>query len=136
MAQPQDFATVLNRYKANLTEYKATGNSAYRTMVETDKAWLDSYVQALNSQSQQKQTAIQQFVSTYEQANPELAQMQRQMKEIQTEGPVLQDIYETEKTATEEEPVDYTDYYIKAGLIVGVGVLAFVVSSFRPLNTI
>jgi alkyl hydroperoxide reductase subunit AhpF len=135
MAQ-QDFTTVLNRFKSNLTEYKATGNSAYKTAIDTDKAWLDAYIGSLQAQSQQQQNAITQFVAKYEQTNPELVQMQKQMKEIQAEGPKVQDLYETEKEATKEEPIDYSTYYVKAGLIVGVGALALLVSSFRPLNTI
>jgi hypothetical protein len=132
----QDFTTVLNRFKSNLTEYKATGNSAYRTAIDTDKAWLDAYIGSLQAQSLQQQNAIQRFVANYEQTNPELVQMQKQMKEIQEEGPKVQDLYETEKEATKEEPVDYSTYYVKAGLIVGVGALALLVSAFRPLNTI
>jgi flagellar biosynthesis chaperone FliJ len=119
-----------------MTEHKATGNSAYKTMVDKDKAWLDAYVETLNAQSQQQQSSIQKFVANYEKTNPELVEMQKQMKEIQKEGPKLQDIYETEKEANKEEPVDYSTYYVKAGLIVGVGALALLASSFRPLNTI
>jgi chromosome segregation ATPase len=135
MAQ-QDFSTVLNRFKSNMTEYKATGNTAYKVAIDTDKAWLDAYIESLRTQSQQQQAAIQSFIANYEQTNPELVQMQKQMKEIQSEGPKLQDIYETEKEANKEEPVDYSTYYVKAGLIVGVGALALLASSFRPLNTI
>lgn len=135
MAQ-QEFSTVLNRFKSNLTEYKTTGNTAYKTAIDTDKAWLDAYIGSLQAQSLQQQNTIQRFVANYEQTNPELVQMQKQMKEIQEEGPKVQDLYETEKEATKEEPVDYSTYYVKAGLIVGVGALALLVSAFRPLNTI
>lgn len=135
MATQVDFDFVLERYKKNLTDLKVSGNTALRTAVDTDKAWLDAYINYLNGKSEQQQGYIQRFVANYEQANPELVQMQQEMKKIQEDGPKLQDIYETEKKAQEEEPIDYTPYYVKAGLIVGVGALVAVVSAFRPVYT-
>lgn len=132
----QDFDTVLNRYQKNLTDYKVTGNAALKPAVETDKAWLDSYIASLEQQSQQQQSYIQKFMSDYQRTNPDLIEMQSKMKEIREKGPVLQDAYETEKKAAEEEPIDLTSYYVKAGLIVGVAVAVGLVSAFRPRNTI
>jgi hypothetical protein len=128
----QTFETVLARYQQNLTEYKVTGNGALKPAIDTDKKWLDSYVASLDQRSQQQQTYIQRFVKEYENTNPELIAMQGKLKEIREKGPVLQDAYETEKKAVEEEPIDYTPYYVKTGLIVGVAVVVGVVSALRP----
>jgi peptidoglycan hydrolase CwlO-like protein len=125
----QDFQKTLDLYRQNLTEYKLTGNSVYKTAADTAKAWLDSYIQSLQAQTQNQANSIRNFVSQYERSSPELVEMQKRMKEIQKEGPKLQDIYETEKEAQEEEAVDYTRYYVKAGLIVGV-LAVFAVTSF------
>ena len=131
----QDFDTVLNRYQKNLTDYKVTGNAGLKPAVDTDKAWLDSYITSLEQQSQQQQSYIQKFMQDYQKTNPDLIEMQSKMKEIREKGPVLQDAYETEKKAAEEEPVDLTPYYVKAGLIVGVAVAVGLVSAFRPKTT-
>ena len=128
----RDFETVLARYQQNLTDYKVTGNAALRQVIDTDKKWLDSYVESLDQKSQQQQTFIQRFVDEYKNTNPELVEMQDRLKEIREKGPVLQDVYETEKQAQEEEPIDYTPYYVKAGLIVGVAVAVGLVSALRP----
>lgn len=129
MANNQDFELVLDRYRNNLIEYKLSGNSAYKMAIETDKAWLDSYVESLRNQAQSQQNYIQQFVTNYQNTNPDLVEMQEQIKMVRREGPELQDAYETEKEAEKEEPLDFTPYYVKAGLIAGVfGVL--VVASF------
>jgi hypothetical protein len=131
----QDFDTVLARYQQNLTEYKVTGNTGLLTAVETDKAWLDSYVESLDQQSQQQQTFIQRFMAEYQDTNPDLIELQGKLKEIREKGPVLQDAYETDLQAQEEEPIDYTPYYVKAGLIVGIGAVVWLVGVFRPLYT-
>jgi hypothetical protein len=133
----QDFNSVLSRYYKNLTEYKVTNNGALKPAVDADKQWLDSYVESLEKRSQQQQAFIQKFMKDYQNTNPDLIGMQKKLKEIREKGPVLQDAYETEKQAKEEEkvPVDYTSYYVKGGLIVGVATVVWLVSRPRPLYT-
>jgi hypothetical protein len=129
----QDFETVLTRYQQNLTDYKVTGNAGLKPVVDVDRTWLNSYIAWLRRGSQQQQTFIQNFMVDYQNTNPELVEMQAKLKEIREKGPVLQDAYETEKQATEDEPIDFTPYYVKAGLIVGVGAVVALVGVFRPV---
>ena len=128
-----NFESVLARYQQTLTDYKVTGNSGLKSVIDVDKSWLDSYVASLEQQSQQQQAFIQKFMQDYQNTNPELVEMQGKMKEIREKGPVLQDAYETEKQAEEQEPMDFTPYYVKAGLIVGVGAVVWLVGAFRPV---
>ncbi len=134
----QDFETVLARYQQNLTDYKVTGNAGLKPVVDVDKTWLDSYVAALNQKSQQQQAFIQKFMADYQNTNPELVEMQSKLKEIRAKGPVLQDAYETEQQAKKDEveEVDFTPYYVKAGLIVGIAAVVGLVGVFRPVYTI
>ena len=132
----QDFDTVLARYQRNLTDYKVTGNAGLKPVVDMDKTWLDSYVATLDERSRRQQSYIQTFMRDYETANPDLLEMQAELKEIREKGPILQDAYETEKQAEQEEDVmNYTPYYVKAGLIVGVAAAVWLVGVFRPLYT-
>ena len=124
------FNSVLARYKYSLMEYKTTGSSAFKTQVDLDKKWLDEYVRWLQQQSDLQGKTIRDFVAKYQNTNPELTKMQEQIKKVKAEGPVLQDEYETGKQATEEEPLDFTAYYVKAGLILGVAGLIAVVGAF------
>ena len=115
-----NFDSTLDIYRQNLTEYKLTGNSAFKTAADNAKAWLDAYVATMQQQNQDQANYIRQFVSQYQNANPELVAMQRRIKKAQEEGPKVQDAYETEKQAQEDEPLDFTQYYVKAGLIAGL----------------
>jgi flagellar biosynthesis chaperone FliJ len=128
------FDIVLARYQQNLTEYKATANSALKPAVDEDKKWLDAYIASLEQTSRNQQSFIQKFVKDYQNTNPELVEMQTKIKEIREKGPVLQDAYETEQQGRKEEeiPEDYTSYYVKAGLIVGVATAVWLVSALRP----
>ena len=132
----QEFEATLARYQQNLTEYKVTGNAGLQSAVERDKGWLDAYIASREQQSQQQQEYIQNFIADYQNTNPELVEMHEKLKEIKKQGPELQDAYETEKQASEEEPIDFTPYYVKAALIVGVAAVVALVGVFRPVYTI
>lgn len=131
-----NFESILARYQQNLTEYKATSNAALKTIVDVDKKWLDDYIESLEKTSQQQQSFIQKFMKDYQNTNPDLVEMQKKLKEIRVKGPILQDAYETEKQARKEGevPEDYTSYYVKAGLIVGVATVVWLMAGFRPMN--
>jgi hypothetical protein len=129
MAQAE-FDTILARYRQSLMEYKTTGNSAFKTQVELDKKWLNDYIRWLQGESDRQGKSIQTFVSQYQNTNPDLVQMQAQIKKVREEGPKLQDEYETGQEATKEEPLDFTMYYVKVGLILGVGGLIAAVTAF------
>lgn len=116
----KEFESTLDIYRQNLTEYKLTGNSAFKTSADNAKVWLDKYIDFLQDQTQRQANSIQSFVSQYEKTNPELVDMQKRIQKVQKEAPTLQDAYETEIEAQAEEEVDKTPFYVKAGLIVGV----------------
>jgi hypothetical protein len=131
MSEPTEFETVLSMYKSNLTEYKASGNAAYKTAADTTKAWLDNYIEQLGSNVAQTKEEIQQFVQTYEDDDKELASLKSDMSMIREKGPQLQTMYETEHNA-EGPPtqVDYSQYYIKGAVLAGVIALVAVGSFF------
>lgn len=127
-----NFDMVLARYRHALMEYKTTGSSVFKTQVETDKKWLNDYIRWLQQESDRQGQAIRTFVTTYQNTNPELMKMQAEIRKVKEQGPQLQNEYETAKQATEEEepPSDFSGYYVKAGLILGVLGLIAAVSAF------
>lgn len=115
----KDFESTLNLYRQNLTEYKLTGNSAFKTAADTARVWLDKYVTTLRQDADKKANDIQTFVARYQNTNPELMEMQERIKKVQQEGPIVQDQYDTEMEAQQQEPIDFTHYYTKVALIAG-----------------
>ncbi len=136
MSRPQDqasmneFERILARYRQSAIEYKTTGNSAFKMQSETDKKWLDEYTQWMQTQAESQSQNIQKFIAEYQTANPDLVKLQGQIRKVRDEGPKLQDQLETNREATREEPMDFTQYYIKGGLIAGVIGLIVVASAF------
>ncbi len=125
-----EFRETLDRYINNLTQYKATGNVGWKAAADTDKKWLDEYIASLNSNIQKTATDIDSFVKSYAKSDKELARLKKEMESIRKEGPELQVMYETEREAQKQDPVDYTMYYTKGAVLAGVTGLILVANMF------
>lgn len=123
-----EFEKTLELYKKNLVEYKVSGNAAYKVASDTAKKWLDDYLKFLEDRAEKNKKEIQEFVDNYDKSDAELASLKKDMREIREKGPELQIMYETEKEAEVGVEVDYTSYYAKGAVLVGVIALVAVAS--------
>lgn len=125
-----EFQRVLELYRTNLTQYKATGNVAFNTAATNAKAWLDKYILDLRMNVWRGNNDIREFVETNAKSDQELAKLKTEMASIRKEGPELQTMYETERESQVPEPIDYTLYYTKGAVLLGIGALMAVVAMF------
>ena len=119
--------SALQLYRTNYTNYRATGNTSFKTAYENTQRWLDLYVANLQTQVENNKQNINRFVQDYSTANPDLVKLGNSMKAIQTDGPRLQDEYIRTKRAVMEPPADpipYTKLVVAAALIGAVGIAA------------
>ena len=123
-----EFDKVLGQFKTSLLEYKVTGQSAYKQQADIAEKWLKDYLNTLNQTIQRDATYIDKFAKNYENTNPELVKFKKEIENARKEGPILQDVYEGEKKAQEERPIDESSYYTKAAVVGGILALAAVVS--------
>lgn len=123
------FTQMLDAYRTNYLEYKVTGNFANKTAYENAETWLAEYIRSLNKQVNDSATYINGFVNEYSRANPEIQKYAKDLAKVRTEGPKLQDKYETSRLLDQEKEIvpDWTAYYVKAFIAAGlVGVIAVV----------
>jgi hypothetical protein len=125
-----DFQKTLDMYKTNLVQYKVSGNAAFKVAADTAKTWLDEYISDLESSVDKNGQDIKSFVESRAKSDQEIAKLKKDMATIRKEGPELQMIYETEREAQKEEPIDYTMYYTKGAVLAGIAGLVVVASMF------
>jgi chromosome segregation ATPase len=123
-----EFDTVLRQFRTSLLEYKVTGQSAYRQQADISEKWLKDYLNTLNQTIQRDATYIDKFAKNYENTNPDLVKFKNEIAKARKKGPELQDVYEGEKQAQNEHPIDETSYYTKAAVVGGILALGAVVS--------
>ena len=116
-----DYKQVLDIFQKNYIEYKMTGNAAYKVAYERAQDHLQKYIQTLKQDATTESEYIQKFVQNYRDTNPELAKLGDQMKTIRTQGPQIQDAYETTKALETSPPEeDRTSYYIRGAVVAGL----------------
>jgi hypothetical protein len=127
-----NLVNALNIFRDNLLEYKLTGSSSYKRASDGAKAWLDRYLQNLNLQVNTTADSLTTQVNSYTSANPELIKAQTDFQTLKTEGPKVEDTYQTIRRQMNQTtaPPDMTGLYVKAGiaggLVLGAIALTFV----------
>ena len=123
---PTDFGQALELYKTNYVQYRTTGRPEFKIAYESAESWISQYLQSMSREIESGATYVNKFIQDNVNANPELVQLQSRFRTIRNEGPALQDKYAMVRRINTEAPeVDYTEYYVKAGLIVGfIGMVA------------
>jgi hypothetical protein len=117
------FDSVLSRYRTTMADYIATGNIGSKTAADGAKAWILMNLRHEESKNTTNSNFINKFVSEYPQFNTELVSAQNTLKKVKTQGPRLENVYMTDKEAADAPERDFMPYYIKAGVILGVGAL-------------
>lgn len=124
-----DFTQALAIFRDNYTKYRVTGESTYKAQYMAAETWINRYLASMQTGLDAKAAEIRKFVADYQTANPELVDLQRKFRVIREEGPRLQDTYSTVRRMNTEIPeIDYTEYYVKAGLVVTIVGLIVVLS--------
>ena len=128
--EASNFQKALEIYRTNYLEYKITGNSAYKVAYESAQTTIESYLKNLQAKIGNDASYVDKFVKQYANSNRKLTYLKNKSKQIQKEGPILQDQYEVKHRINQvsEIPVDYTPYYIKGAVIVGLAGMAALAS--------
>lgn len=126
---PPELQQVLNLYKTNYIEYRATGRAPFKTAYQTAEKYIIDYLNKLRSKVEDDAKYVSSFLDNYGTAHSELDQLQGKMKTIRSEAPKMEDAYLTIKRE-EELPVDYTQYYVKGAILAGVIGVIIAVSFF------
>lgn len=127
------FDDLLELYRTNFVNYKVTGIPAYKSVYERAQDSIERHLQVLTAKLQADSQYINETVDKYQQTNPELTKLSKEMKTIQKTGPELQDQYETQKRIKGEP--DTTYLYIKGGVVIGLIGIGVLASLFFPENT-
>jgi hypothetical protein len=127
---PPQLNNVLDIYRTNYLEYRTTGQAGYKTAYEAAETYINNYMKTLQDKLSEDANYIKDFLDKYGTTNTDLANLQARMKIIRQEGPKMEDAYLTVKKGDVEEPVDYTEYYIRGAVLAAIVGVVVAVSFF------
>ena len=122
MSGNQDLSQALSSYKTNYAAYKVTGTDAYKTAYENALANINRTLASTSKLTEDNDKYIQNFLDEYEKSNEEIVGLHNKSKNIQKEGPKLQDALAQSNQLHSHEvaAINDTMLYIKAGVVVGL----------------
>ena len=128
---PINLTKALEGYKANYSAYKVTGDAAYKTAYERSLAYANQLISESMNVNQSNDQYIQNFLSDYQQANPEIVNLHNESKKIREEGPKLQNELARSKQIHQKAAVEVNEsaLYVKAGIVVALLVVVGIVGS-------
>jgi hypothetical protein len=122
-----DLHKQLEIYKENYARYRVTGDINAKTVADTALGEAEKIIKEEKSQYEQGKGYIQNFVSSFTQTNPDLVNLHQKASTLQRQVPLVQDDYvQTQMMSTSPiaPHVDYTNYLVKLGVVVALGLAA------------
>ena len=80
----------MNEYKSAYTQYKLTGDPAFKTAYQNAQKWIEMYIDGQESKLTQNKEYIDAFVQKYSQTNPEIVSLHKQFRKIQYRSDAFQ----------------------------------------------
>jgi hypothetical protein len=128
---PVPLQSALNTYKTNYAAFKATGNTANKTAYESALASINTILESESRTTAENDEYLRKFVSKYQTENQEIDTLSKTSREIQKEGPEIQNKLAQSNQLYQRQiaTVNDTGLYIKAGIVVALVVVVGIVGA-------
>lgn len=125
---------MLQNYATHMMSYYTTGVPDYKVAAERSLEAVEKHIQDIQDKVEKETTRATKTVDEYDSTNKEVANLRKQLRSIQKEGPKLQDQYETQKRINDNTPIIETKYLVKMGIVAGLFAIAFIARSLVKDN--
>ena len=128
---PVPLQSALNTYKTNNAAFKATGNTANKTAYESALTTINTIIENAAKTTTANDEYLRRFVSRYETENQEIDTLREKSRNIQKEGPEIQNKLAQSNQLYQHQiaTVNDTGLYIKAGIVVALVVVVGIVGA-------
>ena len=128
---PVPLQSALNTYKTNYAAFKATGNTANKTAYEGALTTINTIIENAAKTTTANDEYLRRFVSRYETENQEIDTLRETSRNIQKEGPEIQNKLAQSNQLYQRQiaTVNDTGLYIKAGIVIALVVVVGIVGA-------
>ena len=128
---PVPLQSALNTYKTNYAAFKATGNTANKTAYESALTTINTIIENAAKTTTANDEYLRRFVSRYETENQEIDTLRETSRNIQKEGPEIQNKLAQSNQLYQHQiaTVNDTGLYIKAGIVIALVVVVGIVGA-------
>ncbi len=118
---------MLSTFRTATLAYETTGNAALKPAADRAKAAIENYIGQLNNTARQRDSQLRRYVDSRTGVPNEVRQLSEKSQEIRQNTNQIAAKYLVASNLTEATPIDWSQYYVKFGVIAGlIGALSIV----------
>ncbi len=119
--------SMLDTFRTATLAYETTGDASLKPAADRAKAAIENYIGQLTSTVRQRDSQLRNYVDSNTGVPNEVRKLSEKSKEIRQNTNQIAAKYLVASNLTEATPIDWSQYYVKFGVIVGlVGALSIV----------
>jgi hypothetical protein len=128
---PADMQTALNNYKTLYVQYRMSGDQSLATGYQAALTSAQRAITNASAAADANDAFINNFISTYENTSGDLTTLQAKSKDIQKQGPALQNtLAQSQQLHSRTVAVaDETSLYVKSAIVFGLLIIAGIVGA-------
>jgi chromosome segregation ATPase len=111
---------MLNTFRTATLQYKLTGNPAQKPAADRAKNAIESYLANLERTVQQRENQLRNYVDSKAGVPNEVRQLSQKSQELRQNTNQIAAKYLVASNLTEPTPVDWSQFYVKFAVIVGL----------------
>jgi len=119
--------SMLDTFRTATLAYETTGDASLKPAADRAKSAIENYIGQLTSTVRQRDSQLRNYVDSNTGVPNEVRKLSEKSKEIRQNTNQIAAKYLVASNLTEATPIDWSQYYVKFGVIVGlVGALSIV----------
>lgn len=111
---------MLNTFRTATLQYKLTGNPAQKPAADRAKDAIERYLADLEKSVQQRENQLRRYVDSRTGVPNEVRQLSQKSREIRQNTNDIAAKYIVASNLTEPTPVDWSQFYVKFAVIIGL----------------
>ena len=121
---------MINTFRNATLAYRVSGNASLKPAADRAKNALESYIANLENTVRQRENQLRNYVDSRTGVPNEVRQLSEKSREIRENTNQIAAKYLVAQNLTEPTPIDWTQFYVKGAVIIGlvgaIGLVGFV----------
>jgi hypothetical protein len=123
-----DLNSMLGTFRSAEMQYRLTGDPKFKPAADRAKSAIETYLSTLSNRLEERERQLKKYVDSKTGTPAEVTRLSKESEKIRQNTNKVASDYLVSSNLVEPIPVDWSQYYVKGGIVVGlVAAVAFAV---------
>jgi hypothetical protein len=111
---------MISTFRQATLQYQVTGDPAQKPAADRAKNAIEEYLTTLNNRVEQQEAQLRNYVDSRTGVPSEVRQLSEKSREIRENTNQIAAKYLVASNLTEDTPIDWSEFYVKFAVIIGL----------------